>query len=149
MSAPLLLFAHRGQRYLVESVAVSEVIALPKVTRMPAPPPFVRGVINHHGSVLPVVDSDGLLGVGVAPEGEQPATALILAGHETRFVFPVDVTLGLEGREGLGDSSDPSVDRVVALQGKAVNVVRLGDLLAALEGGAGRPADDARGSSTV
>lgn len=131
MTAPLLLFRHGPQHFVVDAGLVTEVIALPKVTRLPAPPPFVRGVVNHHGSVLPVVDSDALLGVAGAARGDQLTTALVVSDRGSRLVLPIDGTVGLEppGAAGDGGAGD-----VVPLRGHAVNVVALPDLLARIGG---------------
>lgn len=44
------------------------------VTRVPKSPRFVRGVINHRGSIIPVVDTRSLLGL---PTAAQQASELI------------------------------------------------------------------------
>ena len=130
MSAPLLVFRHRGRLFAIASTAVSEVVALGRLTRVPSPPPFIRGVVNHHGSVLPVVDSDALLGTSSGAPAATASTALILSERDTRLVFPVDATLGLESPEAATASGDASLERVVAIGGRAVDVVRVAELLA-------------------
>ncbi len=40
----------------IPSKAVAELMQMPKVTRLPGSPPFVRGVCNLRGSVIPMVD---------------------------------------------------------------------------------------------
>lgn len=47
------------------------------VTRVPKSPRYVRGVINHRGSIIPVVDTRSLLGLPtVAAQGQKFADAL-------------------------------------------------------------------------
>ena len=120
---------------------MSEVIALPRVTRLPSPPPFLRGVVNHHGSVLPVADSDELLEVASERLPSTGDTALVLAEHDARLVLPVDETVGLEQSEEPAAGRDPGAETTVSISGRAVNVLRLADLLARIEGGGGRPRD--------
>lgn len=141
MSAPLLHFRHGGQHFVIETRAVSEVIALPRMTRLPSPPPFLRGVVNHHGSVLPVADTDELLGVPAGRKASTGDTALVLAENDARVVLPVEATVGLEQGETQVAGRDPGTEPVVSIAGRAVNVLRLDDLLARIEGGGARPRD--------
>jgi purine-binding chemotaxis protein CheW len=56
MSAQYLTFAVHGEAYGVEVLRVQEVIASLPLTRVPAIPPSIRGVVNLRGGVVPVVD---------------------------------------------------------------------------------------------
>lgn len=49
-------FALGGEEYAVEALKVQEITGLPPVTKVPYLPPFVKGVINLRGAVMPVVD---------------------------------------------------------------------------------------------
>jgi purine-binding chemotaxis protein CheW len=51
----LTFFVH-GEEYAVEVLRVREVIAALPLTRVPATPPSIRGVVNLRGTVVPVVD---------------------------------------------------------------------------------------------
>jgi purine-binding chemotaxis protein CheW len=51
-----LSFALCGEEYAVEILRVREIIEYDALTRMPAMPSSVRGVINLRGRVVPVVD---------------------------------------------------------------------------------------------
>jgi purine-binding chemotaxis protein CheW len=51
-----LTFIIRGEEYAVGILRVKEIIEYETVTRVPAVPVHVRGVINLRGAVLPVVD---------------------------------------------------------------------------------------------
>ena len=56
-----------SSRYTVSMTDVAEVIALPPVTRIPGSPPFLTGVANWRGRMLPVIDVRPLLGAPVVP----------------------------------------------------------------------------------
>ncbi|HYC87443.1 MAG TPA: chemotaxis protein CheW [Chryseosolibacter sp.] len=43
---------------------VLEILEIPKITKVPRCPPFMRGVINLRGSVLPVIDARSKFGLG-------------------------------------------------------------------------------------
>ena len=51
-----LTFFIRGEEYAVGILRVKEIIEYETVTRVPAVPSHVRGVINLRGALLPVVD---------------------------------------------------------------------------------------------
>lgn len=52
----LLVFSLAGERYGIEMSYVLEVIPLRELTPIPCTPPFVLGVVNHRGRILPVLD---------------------------------------------------------------------------------------------
>ena len=51
-----LSFVLAGEEYAVEILRVKEIIEYDNLTRVPAMPPAVRGVINLRGRVVPVLD---------------------------------------------------------------------------------------------
>jgi purine-binding chemotaxis protein CheW len=57
-----LTFDAAGQQLGVAILAVKEIIEAGRITRVPLVPPYIRGVINLRGSVLPVVDLSARLG---------------------------------------------------------------------------------------
>ncbi|MBD3222065.1 chemotaxis protein CheW [bacterium] len=54
-----LSFVLGREEYGLEILKVQEIIGIMDVTRVPRTPPFVRGVINLRGRVIPVVDLRG------------------------------------------------------------------------------------------
>jgi purine-binding chemotaxis protein CheW len=47
-----------GEELFAANVAnVMEILELPKITKVPKSPPFMRGVMNLRGNVLPVIDT--------------------------------------------------------------------------------------------
>jgi len=51
-----LTFDIAGEKYAVDVSTVEVVLEMAAITRVPKSPPQLRGVINHRGSVVPVVD---------------------------------------------------------------------------------------------
>ena len=51
-----LTFKLSAEEYGLEILKVQEIIKMMDITRVPRTPPFVRGVINLRGKVIPVVD---------------------------------------------------------------------------------------------
>ena len=54
-----LSFVLGREEYGLEILKVQEIIGIMDVTRVPRTPPYVRGVINLRGRVIPVVDLRG------------------------------------------------------------------------------------------
>ncbi len=51
----LVSFSLGHEEYGVEVLDVREIIRMPVVTRVPNPPPYVEGVINLRGKVIPII----------------------------------------------------------------------------------------------
>ncbi len=51
-----LAFLIGGDEYAVPILKVREIVAFSDATRVPGTPPWIRGVLNLRGQVLPVVD---------------------------------------------------------------------------------------------
>ena len=59
-----LTFTLKGERYAISVVNIREVLEVPQITRVPRMPPFMKGVINLRGSVVPVLDLASKFGLG-------------------------------------------------------------------------------------
>jgi purine-binding chemotaxis protein CheW len=59
----VLTFRIAGEEYAVGILSVREIIEYEAVTRVPATPVWIRGVINLRGSVVPVIDLAVKLGL--------------------------------------------------------------------------------------
>jgi purine-binding chemotaxis protein CheW len=64
MKEQYLTFFIRSEEYAVGILRVKEIIEYETVTRVPAMPAHVRGVINLRGAVLPVIDLAAKFGHG-------------------------------------------------------------------------------------
>lgn len=58
----LLLFETSDGRYALDSVHIVEIIPLLKTKKIPSAPAFVKGMINYHGTPVPVFDFCALEG---------------------------------------------------------------------------------------
>jgi chemotaxis-related protein WspB len=58
----LLLFETSDGRYALDSSHIVEIIPLLNTKKIPAAPAFVKGMINYHGSPVPVFDFCALEG---------------------------------------------------------------------------------------
>jgi purine-binding chemotaxis protein CheW len=71
-----LSFVLVGEEYAVEILRVKEIIEYDNLTRVPAMPPAVRGVINLRGRVVPVVDL--ALRFGLPQSTITPRTCIVM-----------------------------------------------------------------------
>lgn len=76
-----LIFLTSGLKFGVNAEQVVEIITNYNVTRLPIVPPFVRGVINLRGLIIPVLDIRMRLGKEPSQEGS-PAVVLNVEGTQ-------------------------------------------------------------------
>ncbi len=74
-SIELLSFRVGGQDYSVDIMSVREIRGSAKATSLPHAPPFIKGVINLRGTVLPIIDLAARLDLN---SGEDTARNVII-----------------------------------------------------------------------
>lgn len=79
----LLSFRLGGQDYSVDIMSVREIRGSARATSLPHAPPFVRGVINLRGTVLPIVDLAARL--GLEPGEDTERNVIIVVDQGTRM----------------------------------------------------------------
>jgi purine-binding chemotaxis protein CheW len=72
-----LTFALAREEYGLEILKVREIIGYIEVTAVPQTPPYVRGVINLRGQVIPVVDLRARFGMDTAEVTEQTCIIVV------------------------------------------------------------------------
>ena len=75
-----LSFGLGGNEYSVDIMSVREIRGWTRTTSLPHSPPYVRGVINLRGAVLPVIDLAVRLGL---PAAEPEDRNVIIVVDET------------------------------------------------------------------
>ncbi len=74
----LISFRIAEQEFCLDIMAVREIRGWTPATPLPHSPPYVRGVINLRGAVLPILDLKARLGLGPC---EPTATSVIIVVH--------------------------------------------------------------------
>lgn len=69
-----------GSRFAVAMAGVAEVAGLPRVTRLPGSPPWLMGVSNWRGRMLPILDIRSLVGVPLTPLATSARLVVVTAG---------------------------------------------------------------------
>lgn len=85
-----LTFSLSNESYGVDVLKVREIIRFLKITPVPQMPPYVKGVINLRGKVLPVIDLRLKFGLEAADATERTCIVVVrvMAGEH-------DITLGM------------------------------------------------------
>ena len=74
----VIVFTIGAVRYAVELRWIREVVSVGFVTNVPTAPSALGGVCNLHGTILPVLDVQVLLGGNAGPQPRQGDSALVL-----------------------------------------------------------------------
>lgn len=85
-----LTFSLSNESYGVDVLKVREIIRFLKITPVPQMPPFVKGVINLRGKVLPVIDLRLKFGLDAADATERTCIVVVRVQAEGN-----DLTLGM------------------------------------------------------
>ena len=127
-SGRLLLFNIRGQRYALELLNVAEVLSPPVTFPVPWVPPYFKGAMNFHGSLVAIIDLAQVMGIGtMAADGNivvlhKEVANLGLGIDSVEGTIPADDILEEE------ESSNPLVEKVLFLADGEVSKLAL-DLL--------------------
>ncbi len=114
----LLVLSLGAERYGIETVHVIDVLRLPELTRVPCTPPFLLGVINHRGRIVPVLDLQRLLGRAGSGATAESRVVTVEAGGMTFGIVAAAVAGSI--RVGAGDLAPPPP----ALVGSGPSLVR-------------------------
>jgi purine-binding chemotaxis protein CheW len=144
----LVVFKLQGEQFAAPITRVREIVRPMRLTRMPRVAPFVRGLFNLRGQVLPLVDSRSRLGLEPAlpalPEAKDPkARVMVVEALGEAFGLMVDEVVEVlrcreEDLQAPQNVLDLPAGRFIAsvldLEGRLVLVL---DLDRMLEGAAG------------
>lgn len=123
-----LVIFRLGDDYFALYIAnVNEIIRLQKITPVPKAPPFVEGVTNLRGRVIPVIDLRKRF--GLAPREEGYMSRIIVADHVGKLiglmVDGVDEVLTVQS-----DAIEPPDEIVVSVDSEFLaGIVRLDERL--------------------
>ncbi|RME58757.1 MAG: purine-binding chemotaxis protein CheW [Candidatus Dadabacteria bacterium] len=80
LAGKYLTFALSQEQYGIDILKAQEIIAVPKITATPLSPPYVKGVINLRGKIIPVIDLR--LKFGLEPREYDEKTCIIVVNFE-------------------------------------------------------------------
>lgn len=76
-------FQLAGQEYAFRIEQIQEIVILDQVTKTPQVPPFVEGVSNLRGSIIPIINLRKLFGMEVKPVDGDTRTIVVNVGTRT------------------------------------------------------------------
>ncbi|ALS27569.1 chemotaxis protein CheW [Paenibacillus sp. 32O-W] len=85
----VIVFALANEEYGIEVDKVRTVERMAPITRVPKTPPFVKGVMNLRGVVVPVIDLKGRFGLKETEPTEQ-SRIIVVAVNDMEVGFIVD-----------------------------------------------------------
>ncbi len=103
LAGKYLTFALDSEIFGLEILKVQEIIGLLPVTRVPKAPPFVRGVINLRGKVIPVVELRAKFDLQDTEDTEKTCIIVVQIAHQNGsltmglIVDEVSEVLDIEG----------------------------------------------------
>jgi len=72
-----LTFILAGEEYGVDILRVQEIRGWERATRLPNTPPFVKGVINLRGTIVPIIDLRERFGLATAENGRTTVVVVV------------------------------------------------------------------------
>jgi purine-binding chemotaxis protein CheW len=110
----VLEFRLAQERYAVETRRVSEVCPLRQLTPLPCTPPFVRGIVNVRGRIVPVIDLKNFFDLPL--EGLTDLHRIILVeGRELEIGLLADAVVGV--RTVPADTLQSSLPTLTGIRG--------------------------------
>lgn len=91
-----LAFKMGGENYLAARTDVREVLDPPAVTRVPGAKPWLMGIANVRGDLLPIIDLNRLLG-GKGGVRTDASRVIVLNDRTVTAGFLVDGVIGFRG----------------------------------------------------
>jgi purine-binding chemotaxis protein CheW len=85
----LVTFEVAGEEFAVDILAVQEINRMMELTRVPASPPAVEGVINLRGKIIPVLDLRKRFGMDAGDKTDQ-MRIIVVEVHKRVIGFIVD-----------------------------------------------------------
>jgi len=133
----LISFRIGEQEFCLDIMAVREIRGWTHATPLPHSPPYLRGVINLRGAVLPILDLKGRLGLGMC---EPSARNVIIVVHISSRLVGLLVDGVSEILAATQESVQPTpnvgcdtvnrfVRGIIAQEGRMISWIALDDIL--------------------
>lgn len=124
-----LTFQLADESYGLEILKVREIIGLLDITAVPQMPPYVKGVINLRGKVIPVLDLRLKFGLEEAEHTKQTCIIVVDVGKEVGIIVDtVSEVLGIADESidpppAMGETLDTSFIFGIGKVGDAVKIL--------------------------
>ncbi|NOZ68080.1 MAG: hypothetical protein GXP46_02230 [Deferribacteres bacterium] len=128
-------FKLNAGEYMIPILTVREILKMPAVTELPQLPPYIKGVTNIRGSIIPIINLKSLLN---APGDENTSdTVIVISAGKVAFGIIVDSITGvikadgssIEPPERFAGNGAEHVQGVAKINGKLIVLLDTGKLL--------------------
>ncbi|MFZ0500146.1 MAG: chemotaxis protein CheW [Steroidobacteraceae bacterium] len=109
----LLEFGLASERYAIERRYVQEVQPLRELTPLPCTPPFILGIVNVRGRIVPVLDLKKFFELPERGLTDLHRT-IIVRGHDLEIGLLADVIIGISGIPA--ESLQPSLPTLTGIR---------------------------------
>ena len=112
LAGKYMTFNLADEEYGLEILKVREIIGLMDITRVPRTPPYVRGVINLRGKVIPVVDLRQKFGMPPCEPTDQTVIIVVQYAWDDRVItmgILVDQVLEVRSIDGTHIEPPPTL----------------------------------------
>lgn len=136
MSKQFVVFTLNSQKFCVDIEFVSEITVLGNVTPVPNSNPFVEGVLNLRGKVIPLIKLSKVF--GIREEVSVESNQIIVLYSDGRFIGMIvdtaqDVKIfddkNIENTEGLLNQAEKFITGIIKDQGDLIQIVSVELLL--------------------
>jgi purine-binding chemotaxis protein CheW len=137
----LISFRVGDQDYCVDIMAVREIRGWSPATQLPQQPPYMRGVINLRGAVLPIMDLAGRLGLPMVEPTVRHVIIVVKAGDRimgmmvdaVSDILSVTPDMAQETPDLACDEVRGFLQGIITLEGRMISEIALERLLPARE----------------
>jgi purine-binding chemotaxis protein CheW len=132
-----VIFLISNQEYCIDIMSLREIRGWTETTALPDSPPFVKGVINLRGAVVPIVELAERLGLAVTERTERSIIMITNIGDQT-VGLAADAVLDIMSIDPNKIQSPPQVSSVrserfvnglVAIEERMISVIDLENML--------------------
>jgi purine-binding chemotaxis protein CheW len=106
----LLTFELGNEYFALDAMKVNHILEVPKITRVPDTPEYLKGVINLHGNIIPIADLRMMMGFGVSEYTADSAIVVIGPDEHQDSSLGLIVDMVKEVVETEGLEMKPTVD---------------------------------------
>ena len=128
-------FKVNSSEYMIPILTVREIITMPSVTALPHLPPYIKGITNLRGSIIPIINIKNLLNAcGTEGDGN---TIIVISTGKITFGIIVDAITGvvkadesdIEPPENFFNNSADNIEGVAKLNNKLIVLLNTKRLL--------------------
>lgn len=105
-----LTFKLDSESFSLPVMLVREIMRLCPITLVPRMPPFIKGVLNLRGKIIPVIDLRERFSLPVLPPSEDDRRCIIVAQYKTHKNISQSMGMIVDAVEDVADFSEADIE---------------------------------------